>query len=107
MEVFQLGGKEGRVCDLVDSVPREATEEVENEARFAVAERNGGGAVDDPVRVWVTVRHEKPDDDVDEECSLPSYVQEEEVLGEASEEAEFQGREEGAVHRPNQYELGP
>lgn len=46
-------------------------------------------------------------EDIDEEGKLSSDVEEKEFLREPPEEGELHGREEGRVHRPEQYELGP
>lgn len=48
----------------------------------------------------VTIGDEEADNNADEEGELAGNVKEEEVLGESSEEAKLQGREEGGVDRP-------
>jgi hypothetical protein len=58
------------------------------------------GIVDHAIRVRVTISHEEFRNNVDEECQLASYIQEEEFLWEPSEEGEFKRREKRAVHRP-------
>ena len=70
-------------------------------------EGNRGRIAYDAVRVGVAVGHKKLENNINEEGNLPNYVQDEQFVGEAPEEAEFKGRKEGTVHRPNQYELGP
>lgn len=56
--------------------------------------------VDHAVGVSVAVGDEETDDDVDEEGELASDVEEEQVLGESSEEPELQWGEEGGIHGP-------
>jgi len=55
----------------------------------------------------VKISDEKSDDDVDEESELAGNVKEEDLLRQASEEAELHGSEEGRVHRPYQNEMLP
>lgn len=63
--------------ELVDEIPREAAEEVENEARPEVAEGNGCRAVDHAVGTGVAVGEVELDEDVGEECNLAGDVEEE------------------------------
>lgn len=56
--------------------------------------------VDHAVGVQGSVGDEEADDNVDEESNLAGDVEEEEILGQPSEEPKLQGSEEGRVHCP-------
>lgn len=87
-------------ADLVDEIPWEAAEGIEDETRSQIAEGDGAGAVDNAVGVGVAVGEEEEEDDVDEEGCLGGDVEEEKVAGKPAEEAELQWREEGGIHSP-------
>lgn len=59
------------------------------------------------VGMGVAVGEAELDEDVDEEGELAGDVEDEEVGGEAAEEAKLHRGEEGGVHRPEEYELSP
>lgn len=63
--------------------------------------------VDDAMGVDVPIGEKEAEEDVDEKGELAGDVEEEDLLGQASEEAKFHWSEERRVHCPYQNEMLP
>lgn len=83
--------------EFVKVVPGETGEKVGEEARLEVSKGDLVGVQDqgEGVGLDLVIANQEPEEDVKEEKQLPRHVQQENLLGQASEEPKLHGSQEG------------